>query len=101
MFVCVGTFAVVELMIADAINRVLTEQNLEFCIDISDDNENGGGGGGGNGSNVTFDMVTECEQIKVDIAITLAFTTGILMVGSNVALFLISFVPYMYLLDNF
>ncbi len=82
-------------MIADAINRVLTAKNLEGCIDVSGEDGGGGGGGveaaSGSGANETV-FVSEgltlefCDQTKVDIAITLAFTTGMIMVHVQLVL---------------
>lgn len=62
-----GTFAVVELMIGNSIQRVLGSNNeTEHCL------------------NSTFYQEDSefCDGVMVPVAITIAFLSGVLMVGS-------------------
>ena len=62
-----GTFAVVELMIGNSIQRVLhSDPTLEVCIDDY------------NITNSTID----CDAVKINVAITLAFSSGLIMVNT-------------------
>jgi len=76
--ISVGTFAVVQLMIGNSIERILNSNNLMECVDgrgnITDEESI---------DNFTVEYGgrnTTCGEIKVDIAITLAFMSGVIMV---------------------
>ena len=65
-----GTFAVTSLMVRNSIKAVLAENDLEYCSEpayrlmVID------------GTNST------CNDLKVQIAVSLAFTSGLVMVCS-------------------
>ena len=71
IFLILGTFAVVELMIANTIEKILRADGLAACL-------------GGNSTIEVFadnsSSSVNCEDIKVEIAITLACVVGIIMV---------------------
>eukprot|EP00731_Ephydatia_muelleri_P024320 Em0016g591a len=67
----IGTFAVVSLLVRNAIKKVLIEKGLDYCtslnyrlavVVLAD------------GSNIT------CNDLKIQIAVSLAFTSGLIMV---------------------
>lgn len=75
--ISVGTFAVVELMIGNSIDRTLTSIPLEECrydnhSNLSEDAVNS------LLVNVSGSVVS-CESVKVEIAVTLALLSGIIM----------------------
>ena len=85
-----GTFAVVQLMIANAIERVLTAHSLDVCFT-----------GEFNGTMLDGDQINEllvpngtatCGELKVDIAVTLAFTSGAIMVSCTKTAYVFSVV---------
>ncbi|XP_064398686.1 sulfate transporter-like isoform X3 [Halichondria panicea] len=73
--ISVGTFAVVELMIGNAIQRTLNSLGYSQCT----------GGSGNLTDTQVLDMVVDnvtnatCGSIKIDIALTLALMTGLIM----------------------
>ena len=69
-------------MIGNAIDKALVSLNHEECITINDDME----GEGANMSMATVSdglNVTQCDALKVEMAITLAFLSGIIMVCNS------------------
>ena len=72
---CAGTFPVVALMTGDVITRLTHE--IDICNIFNETN----------GTLDTIAMETnpcahsDCEQLKVDIAVTLSLLVGILMVS--------------------
>ena len=71
-----GTFAVVELMIGNAIDKTLASLGRDDCLRIEDSM----GDPGVNASANQTMLLNECDQLKVEMAVTLAFLTGIIMV---------------------
>lgn len=65
-----GTVSLVSLMVGSAINQVFSERGLDFCMD-----EDMGSAFVDNVSNLT------CGELKVEIAVSMAFTSGLMMVG--------------------
>ena len=72
MYVCVGTFAVVSLMVSNAISRVFESNELYHpCLNVSEYN---------------YDYKIEehnktCGDLSVEIAVTVAFVSGLIMVS--------------------
>ena len=75
----VGTFAVVELMIGNALDRTLESIGRSDCH--SKDVETNATAIEQLGFNVT--SIDDCDSLKVEIAVTLAFLTGIIMVRTH------------------
>ena len=67
-----GTVSLVSLMVGSAINQVFSERGLEFCMD-----EDMGSALVDNDTNLT------CGELKAEIAVSMAFTSGLMMVGVN------------------
>ena len=72
MYVCVGTFAVVSLMVSNTISRVFESNELYHpCLNVSESN---------------YDFKIEehnktCGDLSVEIAVTVAFVSGLIMVS--------------------
>eukprot|EP00731_Ephydatia_muelleri_P022015 Em0014g606a len=64
----IGTFAVVSLMVSNGITTVLTEQGLDYCLDI------------GNSSSIVSDTNMTCGDLKAQVAFSLTFLSGVIMV---------------------
>ena len=78
----IGTFPVVALMTGDAIGRITGEMDFsEICnftsVNGTMDVEN---------VNASVCAHSECEQLKVDIAVSLSLLVGILMVSDLISL---------------
>ena len=74
-----GTFAVVSLMVSNAIGHVFnnSDNDMRLCLDELKSI----------GSNVTVSingLEVTCDDLKVEIATTLAFASGIVMVCFNI-----------------
>lgn len=63
-----GTFAVVSLMVSNGITTVLTEQGLDYCLEM------------GNSSSIVNDSNMTCGDLKAQVAFSLAFISGVIMV---------------------
>lgn len=74
MFLChthgTGTFAVIATMAGEGIDHVLRAKGLDWCREDANAHVTIS-----NGSNVT------CGEMEAEVAISLAFTSGIIMVG--------------------
>ena len=91
MHVCAGTFAVVELMIGNSVDRVLSSDSgvMSNCLDIGTGNDSMVmaddlmGLTGMNGSDVIFEFYgqnTTCSDVRLDVVVTLAMLSGLIMV---------------------
>ena len=87
--ICVGTFPVVALMVGNAVTR-LTSAN-DFC------NLNGT-----ESTNSSSDpcYLNQCETFRVDIAVTLSFLVGILMVRIVLSIHLHLSLPLSFILPD-
>ena len=66
-----GTFAVVSLMVSNGITTVLTEEGLDYCLDI------------GNSSSIVNDTNMTCGDLKAQVAFSLTFISGVIMVCTS------------------
>lgn len=67
----IGTFPVVSLLVRNSINTVLAGKGLEYCSSVNN-----------RLTVVVFDDINNvtCHDLKVNIAVSLAFTSGLFMV---------------------
>lgn len=64
-----GTFAVICLMVGNSINQVFSGKGLDFCREEA------------NAQMLINGTNTTCGDMEVDVAVSLALTSGIIMVG--------------------
>ena len=81
-FIHVGTFAVVELMIGNAIDRTLDSIGRSDCHSEIDSEVNTTATMLGSPADNMTD-IEGCDSLKVEMAVTLAFLTGIIMVHAH------------------
>ena len=77
LFPHTGTFAVIELMIRNALEHIISSDDVlrENCMLSGYENSNG------SSSFIFYGTSTTCDDIKLDIVVTLAWLSGIIMVS--------------------